>query len=272
MQSAKNRGVQIHEGESLLSISRHRKKLIAKTDKGEYTPIVIVGAEGAFSLVRRTMIPHQRLRFAPTIQITIGGEIANLIEHDSRRIILDLTPVQENLQGYVWHVPGIKNGKPVLSIGVGDFRIFPERSRANLKTILRNAIQSRDVDPYGNPWASHPIHWFSGTDIISGPNVVLVGDAAGIEPAFGGGIHLSLSYGDLASRAIIDAFEKQDFAFGNYRQRFDDHMVGKSIHDNSRLALKIYNGQSNPLSTIREFFASQQSSSNLLALLLGASS
>ena len=68
-------------------------------------------------------------------------------------------------------------------------------------------------------------------DVISQPNVLLAGDAAGIEPAFGGGIHLSLSYGDVAARAIIDAFKNNDFSFHDYHQKVHSHLVGKHIHN-----------------------------------------
>lgn len=268
IQTALNRGLKMHAGESVLKISHRRDKLKVKTNKGEYTPEVIVGADGTFSRVRRSMMPHQGLRFAATIQVSTQVKPGNDIEYESNKILLDLTPVRENLQGYVWHVPCKIAGEPKLSIGIGDFRIFAARPRANLKEILIRDLQSRNVHPEEQLWESHPIHWFSGADRISSPHAILVGDAAGIEPAFGGGIHLSLSYGDLAARAIIDAYDRRDFSFQDYRHKFNDHQVGRSIFENSRLALKMYSGKTNPLDTIRDDLSRQISSSNLLSLLL----
>jgi flavin-dependent dehydrogenase len=84
--------------------------------------------------------------------------------------------------------------------------------------------------------------------------VILVGDAAGVEPAFGGGIHLSLSYGEVAARAIMDAFQTDDFSFCDYTQKVQSHQVGKHISKCTRLAFEMYGGSLNPLDAAREVF------------------
>jgi flavin-dependent dehydrogenase len=78
-------------------------------------------------------------------------------------------------------------------------------------------------------WSSHPIRWFSHDVPIARPNVILVGDAAGIEPAFGGGIHLALSYGEIAAKALIQAFQTDDFSFRHYNDGLMSHYLGKHI-------------------------------------------
>jgi len=80
------------------------------------------------------------------------------------------------------------------------------------------------------------------------------GDAAGIEPAFGGGIHLSLSYGEVAAHAVIDAFENNKFSFRDYGKRLQSHLVGEWINKCTGLALEMYGGRMNPLDAAREVF------------------
>jgi len=101
--------------------------------------------------------------------------------------------------------------------------------------------------------------------------VLLAGDAAGTEPALGGGIHVALAYGGLAACAVIDAFQSKDFSFHDYRQRIQSHAVGKFIAKNTRLALELYSAKVNPLSVVPEFFAERYECSNLLFLLLSGS-
>ena len=123
-----------------------------------------------------------------------------------------------------------------------------------MKIIFSRELKSRNIKIDQKSWLSHPIHWFSNEDTISKQNIILVGDAAGIEPAFGGGIHFALSYGDLAANTIIDAFQRNDFSFSDYIKRMRNHLVGKILAKCTRLAYKMYNGKMNPLDAAREVF------------------
>jgi flavin-dependent dehydrogenase len=123
-----------------------------------------------------------------------------------------------------------------------------------MKKIFSRVLESRNIHLEPKAWSSHPVHWFSDEDLISQPNVLLVGDAAGIEPAFGGGIHIALSYGEVAAQAIIDAFQNNDFSFHDYGKRLQSHLVGEWIHNCTCLALEMYGGRKNPLHITRELF------------------
>jgi flavin-dependent dehydrogenase len=137
-----------------------------------------------------------------------------------------------------------------------------------MKKIFTRELQSRNIHHEPRSWSSHPIRWLSDEDIIRQPNILLVGDAAGIEPALGGGIHVALSYGEVAAHAIIDAFKNDDFSFHDYKQRIQSHSVGKFIAKNTRLALEMYSSKVNPLSIVPEFFTERYECPNLLFLLL----
>jgi flavin-dependent dehydrogenase len=143
-----------------------------------------------------------------------------------------------------------------------------------IKTVSRNQIlnqelKARHIDGGSDSWASHPIRWYSETVPISRPNLLLVGDAAGIEPAFGGGIHMALTYGEIAARALIRAFKQRDFTFEHYRQDLMFHFLGRHIRSCTRLAKEIYGGNGNPLDLVRQFFTGQFHRQHLLSLLLG---
>ena len=134
--------------------------------------------------------------------------------------------------------------------------------------IFSDILRSRNIQGEPKSWSSHPIPWFSDEGLISRRNVLLVGDAAGIEPAFGGGIHIALSYGEIAAHAIIDAFQINDFSFRNYKHRLKSHFMGKYIGDCTRLALEMYGDNSSPLNLARDFFSGIYYGSNLLSLFL----
>jgi flavin-dependent dehydrogenase len=253
--AAVNRGLVLNEGEMLINVSRQRNRLIVKTNKKKYRVQALIGADGAFSTVRRKMMPGHKSRLGPAIQVLAAADPRYDPEFKEKKIVLDFTPVKEGLQGYVWHFPCVREGTPSVAHGIGDVRIYPDKPRADMKKIFGRELKSRNIHQGPKGWSSYPIPWYSDEDPLSQANVILVGDAAGIEPALGGGIHLSLSYGEVAARAIMDAFQKDDFSFRDYQKRIQSHEVGRFIARCTRLALEMYGGKMNPLDAAREVFA-----------------
>jgi flavin-dependent dehydrogenase len=265
--TAVKRGLVIHEDEKLTDVIRERNGLRVRTSKQNYRVKAIIGADGAFSMVRRMMLTHQRLRLAPTIQIFAAVESHNSTEFYEKKIILNFTAINEGLQGYAWRVPCLHDGVPSIAHGIVDFRICPDQPRADMKKIFDRELQSRNIRSKPESWASHPIHWFSKEDVISRPNVILVGDAAGIEPVLGGGIHMALSYGQAAAEAAAAAFRKNDFSFQDYKKRIQSHIVGETIHQCTLLARQVYSGKMNPIEAARELFTTRDGPLDLLPFL-----
>jgi len=268
VKTAVNRGLELHEDEMLIDVTREQNRLIVKTNKRKYSVQTLIGADGALSVMRRKMMPPHKPHLAPTIQIFAAVDPQYDSEFNEKKMVLNLGPIDEGLQGYVWHVPCLKDGAPSIAHGIGDFRIYPDKPPADMKKIFSRELQSRNIHQDPKSWSSHPIRWLSNEDIVSQPNIILAGDAAGIEPAFGGGIHIALSYGEVAAHAIIDAFQNNDFSFHDYKQRIQSHLVGKYIGECTSLALEMYGGRMNPLDVAREFFTKRYDGSNLLFLLL----
>jgi flavin-dependent dehydrogenase len=266
--AAVNRGLELHEDERFINAIRGQSGLLVETNKGKYIVQVLVGADGAFSTVRKKIFPLQKRYLATTLQIFAPADSRYNREFTEKKIIFDLTPINKGLQGYVWHVPCLKYKAPSVAHGISDFRICPYRPRADMKKLFGRELRSRDIHRGPKTWSSHPIPWHSHNGILSQANVILVGDAAGVEPAFGGGIHISLSHGEVAAQAVIDAFQNDDFFFRDYPERVQSHEVGRFIAKCTRLAMEIYGGKMNPLHAVREFFATEYEWQNLLLRLL----
>ncbi|MBN2600294.1 MAG: NAD(P)/FAD-dependent oxidoreductase [Candidatus Thermoplasmatota archaeon] len=256
--TAVNRGLRLHENEMFLDFSRKNNLLYIKTNKGVYKVKILVGADGSVSKVRQKMRTGNISHLAQTLEVFAPANSRYDSEYDKKKIVVDMTYQTQGLQGYVWHVPHIKGGVPFIGHGLVDFRMFKNKPRANLKQIFYHELNERNVKINPGMWRSHPIRWPSKEDIISNPNIVLVGDAIGIEPAFGGGIHFALSYGDIAANAIIDAFQRNDFSFKEYQQRVQSHLVGKFINKCSNISLKLYDNKMDPFEAAREVFTIKQ--------------
>ncbi len=142
--------------------------------------------------------------------------------------------------------------------GIGDFRIYKNKQRADLKKIFTRELHDRNIQINHKYWLSHPINVLEEDCTLSEPNVLLVGDAAGIDSAIGGGIHLALSYGDVAALSIVEAFENNDFSFNDYKMRFQNHLVGKYIRKLNYLAREMYEDNTKILPSIREIFSKRK--------------
>jgi len=86
----------------------------------------------------------------------------------------------------------------------------------------------------------HPIRWFHPSSRFSAHRVLLVGDAAGIDPLWGEGISFSLGYGQVAASAIVHAFGRNDFSFSSYREQVLEHEMGKALITRLQSADRLY--------------------------------
>jgi flavin-dependent dehydrogenase len=265
---AVSRGLNIHQNERITDVVGDKDWLTVTTNKARYKVQVLVGADGALSVVRRKIMPSSRLCLAPTIQMVSAVNMPFDTEFSEEKIVLDLGPVSEGLQGYLWHIPCLRDNLPFMAHGICDFRIHRAKPRAKIKKIFAHRLASRNIDPDPKLWSSHPIRWFSSEDLVSRPRVLLVGDAAGIEPAFGGGIHLALSYGEVAARTIVDAFTREEFSFKNYSERIESHMMGQWIQECTETARQMYGGELNPLKASQQLFAQREITKDFVSLML----
>ncbi len=62
------------------------------------------------------------------------------------------------------------------------------------------------------------------------------GDAAGADATFGEGISPALGYGELAARAIDDAFARGDFSFAGYGRAVATSALGRSLARRTKAA------------------------------------
>jgi len=70
--------------------------------------------------------------------------------------------------------------------------------------------------------------------------VLLVGDAAGVDPLWGEGISFSLGYGDVAADSIFRALKSKDFSFTTYKDRLLEHEIGQELMNRLQWADKLY--------------------------------
>jgi flavin-dependent dehydrogenase len=252
--SAEEKGLQLNQNEKLQDIKRIKNALTIKTNKKDYCIKTLVGADGALSTVRRLIKFPDKLRLATGIELFSPVDPIHDSEFETKTAILDFTPMNEGLHGYIWHFPCVKENKPFMNHGIFDSRVNAGKLGTKIKKILRYDLRLRNINNLPYLWDGHPIPWMEKKSNLSQPNIIMVGDAAGIEPLLGGGIHLALSYGDLAAKAIVNAYHSNDFSYNTYSTDYQNHIVGRYINKLSHLAYKTYTGSMNVIDAIRKIF------------------
>jgi flavin-dependent dehydrogenase len=236
--SLREKGVRLLEKTPARQLIATPEGIRVETEGETFLAKIVVGADGAKSLVRRAFFRQASSRVSRLIEILAPATNGLAEEFQLHRAAIDFRPVQRGLQGYVWDFPCWCDGAPHVNIGVFDSRIASDKPHANLPEMLLRHLDDRgwniSMDLMG-----HPERWFHPGDAYSRPRVLLVGDAAGVEPWLGEGISMSLAYGSVAAAAIVTALERGDFSFADYRQRLLRDHLGKVLRRN-RLAARLF--------------------------------
>lgn len=239
-------GFQILEDQPARQIHIHKEGVTVVTGQDEYHARVVVGADGSNSLVRKALIPSEPLHVARLLEVVtpaLPGRSAH-IQSDS---YFDFVVLPQGIQGYVWDFPALENGNPVRVRGVYDANVFHSGDKPALRGMLEAELRRHGLSPADYPLEGHPLRWFDSRQVFSAPSLLLVGDAAGADALFGEGISIALGYGDLAARAILNAFASQDFSFGGYKKALLGSKMGKSLRLRTWMARFYYRLQWVPL-------------------------
>jgi len=170
----------------------------------EASSSIIVGADGANSVVRKSLYGSRPSRVVSTYQV---DSAVRLPDQDSVNVYLG----SESSHGFfAWAVPT----GDITRIGLGT--IGPG-ARDLFGRLQKRFPEGRILSVTGGPI---PIAYLSRT---SGERNLLVGDAAGIvKPLTGGGIYTGIVSAHHAASAINEAFQNQNFS-GNFLSRYEKY-------------------------------------------------
>jgi geranylgeranyl reductase family protein len=210
---ARHAGSEFKEGERLYQIAAGPGDAVTiATSKGNLKARVVVGADGARSLVARSVGLQPVDFFHLGLQVEVPQRLMRQNVFDfTRTIFLDMGSIPD---GYAWVFPR----GDLLVVGVGG----PVHRGLQLKGYFALLLAHLGLGKHQFPLTAHLIpHRVTPQPIVRG-RVLLVGDAAGLTDFWTGeGICFALESAHLAARQILKFFQGDYAALSDYQTHVD---------------------------------------------------
>jgi flavin-dependent dehydrogenase len=242
---ARDEGVVVREGESLLRIERiagNSSGFRLTTSAGTVTTRILAACDGAGSTTRKLLglrEPERKghLYVLETVPApSDSGTARGLID-------FDLSILDDGIQGYYWDFPTIIDGAPHVSRGIYHANFSPG---SDVKATLGRALARRGIDIEKvklRPFSTRP---YVAASTVAQEGIVLVGEAAGIDHTTGEGIAQAIIMGEIAARHVARALRTGLASFDEYARAVRRSTIGRHMLQSAWLARKVYGRKGGP--------------------------
>ena len=244
-------GVDARDGEAVRGLTRVNGGWEIATGSSGSSRVrakLLVAADGAGSTVRKLLgvaeptrkghlyVLETPLRDGATPADSDAGARAGLCD-------FDLSPA-DTVEGYYWDFPCLIDGAPHVSRGIFHANLHAYR---DLKTVLARELGRRGIDVASctlKPFSTRP--FVRGTTLVAAGDVLLVGEAAGIDATTGEGIAQAILFGEMAARHLARALADGPRALAGYEREVRASQMGKHLLQSAWLARHVYGRRGAP--------------------------
>ncbi|APR83825.1 putative oxidoreductase [Minicystis rosea] len=238
---ARARGVRILEGARVTEIAFDDGGVRLDTSIGELRARAVVGADGVGSFVRRAVGMPRGRWLAQVVEVDTPA-----IDADPSRDFLHFDLTDDSLPGYVWDFPTVVDGEPLVCRGI--YALRPDPSIPGAPPPISDApdVGARLVDRLsrlgvgGGRVKRFAERGLALNDAVARPRALLVGEAAGIDPALGEGIAQAIFYGATAGPYLAGCLDRGELSFAGWRSALMQSRVGLDLRIRTRLTPWLY--------------------------------
>jgi len=243
-EQATGRGIRVRDGVLVNGLRPAPGGVELDTSSGPIRARALVGADGVASIVRRALgLGSGRYR-AQALEVDTES-----VDGDLERELLLFDVSDRNLSGYYWDFPTVVEGRPLVCRGIYALRGQGAPMR-EIQDALEAQLAARGLDLRRYRKKRYAERGFERHEAYARPHVLLVGEAAGIDPVTGEGIAQAIQYGAVAGRYLADKLRERDLRFSDWREEIRSTMVGRDLYVRT-LGLPLFYGPRRP--TIERF-------------------
>ena len=226
-EEARARGVRVVEGARVTGLVFEPDGVRVDTSAGELRARAVVGADGVGSFVRRAIGAPRGRWMAQVVEVdtpALPGEPRDILHFDLG---------DRALHGYAWDFPTLVAGVPLVCRGAYALRPDPESLSPGATTPDVGALLLARLDRMGLD-GGFKLKRFSERGLslhepLARPRALLVGEAAGIDPALGEGIAQAIFYGATAGPYLARCLDRGDLSFADWPDALRRSRVGLDL-------------------------------------------
>jgi flavin-dependent dehydrogenase len=212
------------------------------TPQHTYRADLVIGADGVGSRVRRFLYGELGLDREPVTRLYQADVEQPFRPDEAEAMTFDFSVLEAGIHGYFWTFPSLRcDGsaeRPVMNTGLMH---LPPYGEADPKAVLRTTLRHYDyADADSVALHAYPELAYRRDRPIGSANVLLVGDAAGIEPLSGEGLAQCVSYGRLAAAFAQRQWRRRSTDYTRFTRFVAKSTVGREMHMATRLAKRLY--------------------------------
>ncbi len=220
---ARARGVLLVEGAPVCQIRVSRREVEVTAGEEVYGGRVLVGADGLGSFVRRWL----GLSFAP-LKARVVEMDTERTEGDPPPHVLHFDVSDRGLNGYAWDFPTPLDGEVRMSRGVYGL-VFPGHDPPDVARLLDRRLESIGLDPGSHRKRQMLERGFEPHQPFAHGRVILVGEAAGVDPITGEGMAEAIQYGAVAGTYLAKKLVLGHPDFADWRTHLLRSPVGTDL-------------------------------------------
>jgi menaquinone-9 beta-reductase len=200
---ARSRGVRIVEGAKVDGVELANGRATLRAGGVTYDARVVVGADGVGSAVRKAMGLG-----AGTLRAQVLELDTEMVPSDRARNALHFDATDRGLTGYYWDFPTIVGGRELMCRGIYHLKLG--EGDVDLPARLGAYLGKLGLDLASYKQKRYAERGLDFTEKLSSGPLMLVGEAAGIDPITGEGIAQAIEYGELAGAFVARVLQKRD--------------------------------------------------------------